>query len=65
MYEDLMFAFSVFDPTDTGFANRAELKDNLTMLGEPLDEEEAEDWLSLVEVRTAPFFIIFYNQPIF
>ena len=45
-----MFAFSVFDPSETGYANRGELKDHLTMIGDPLDEEEAEEWLSLVQV---------------
>ena len=45
-----MFAFSVFDPTETGYANRNVLKDHLTMIGDPLDEEEAEEWLSLVQV---------------
>ncbi|XP_063683064.1 neo-calmodulin-like [Bolinopsis microptera] len=49
VYEDLMFAFSVFDPTETGYANRTVLKDHLTMIGDPLDEDEAEEWLSLVQ----------------
>ncbi|KAL5268169.1 hypothetical protein ACHWQZ_G002132 [Mnemiopsis leidyi] len=49
VYEDLMFAFSVFDPCETGYANRSELKDHLTMIGDPLDEDEAEEWLSLVQ----------------
>lgn len=52
VYEDLMFAFSVFDPCETGYANRDVLKDHLTMIGDPLDEDEAEEWLSLVQVRS-------------
>ena len=51
-----MFAFSVFDPSETGYANRGELKDHLTMIGDPLDEEEAEEWLSLVQVIQVPLF---------
>ena len=50
-----MFAFSVFDPHDTGYANRNKLKDHLTKIGDPLEEEEAEEWLSLVQVYARIF----------
>ena len=45
-----MFAFSVFDPSESGYANRSKLKEHLTKIGDPLEEEEVEEWLSLVQV---------------
>lgn len=51
IYEDLMFAFSVFDPSESGYANRSKLKEHLTKIGDPLEEEEVEEWLSLVQTN--------------
>lgn len=51
IFDDLKMAFSVFDSQASGQCNRLELKEHLTTVGDPLAEEEAEEWLNLVEVN--------------